>query len=64
MTRQELVSLIGDLIFAYANKCEEMPHQFEIEPIVKACDIYLKESKDNKYTEHFINQLKKQMLSQ
>ena len=63
MKQKEMITLIGDLVFAYVNKDPENPHDFETEAITKACEVYLKGSNDNKYTEHFMNNIKKEMLS-
>jgi hypothetical protein len=43
MTRKQLIKLLADLLFAYVNKDEDVPHSFEVEAVTKACEFLLGE---------------------
>jgi len=58
--KKELVELIGDLVFAYNNKDDDFPHEFERKAIGLACDIYLKHG-SQRYTDYFMTSAKQTM---
>lgn len=51
--------LLADMVFAYINKDDEMPHDFEIVTINKACNFLLENYKGNKYSKQFFENAKK-----
>lgn len=57
----ELKELLADMVFAYANKDNEMPHDFEIKTLNKACDYLDKNYIGNKYSEDFFKKVKKEI---
>lgn len=61
MTKRQLVGLLADLLFAYVNKDEEMPHQFEFDAVIGACELLSREYDLGKYTDHFFNSVLKDM---
>ena len=63
MSEEELMKLIADLVFAYENKDESFPHDFEIEVVVKACDYLLENyTGDLHYDRTFFKSIKNKML--
>lgn len=61
MTRKQLIELLADLLFAYVNKNEEMPHDFEFDAVIPTCELLLREYHLGKYTDHFLNSVLKEM---
>ncbi|QUH21839.1 hypothetical protein [Alkaliphilus sp. B6464] len=57
MNREDLINVIADLVFAYTNKDEEFPHDFEINAITKACNILSKECSEDKYNKELWNRI-------
>ena len=58
---ESYISLICDLLFAYANKDEDFPHAFEVEKIEQACDLALEEYKGQKYSKKFFEVVKERV---
>lgn len=53
-----LINMIADLMFAYVNKDEDAPHDFEIEAVNRAVELLKREYKGEKYTQEFFNACK------
>jgi hypothetical protein len=55
MGKKELLNLLADMVFAYTNKDDENPHDFETNTIIRTCELLKKEYMGTKYTDHFFN---------
>jgi hypothetical protein len=53
MNKTLLLCLLSDLLFAYVNKDEDNPHDFEINAVNQAVDVLLKEYPGTKYSKKF-----------
>lgn len=56
--KKQLINLLADLLFAYANKDTDAPHSFEIRTVNKVADLLLQEYQDDKYSKEFFRSLK------
>lgn len=52
---EKTTNLLADLLFAYVNKDEDLPHQFEIDAVEQAVKHLNKNYKGNKYSSEFFN---------
>jgi hypothetical protein len=56
---KKITDLLADMVFAYANKDKEMPHDFEIDTLNETCDYLDKNYIGNKYSQDFFKKVKK-----
>ncbi len=56
-----VVNLLAELLFAYKNKDENMPHNFEIDAVISACEFLLEHYKGNKYSKDFFKSVLEDM---
>ncbi len=48
--KDKLLSTLADLLFAYTNKSEGLPHEYEVRAVNDAVDVLLSEYKGKKYS--------------
>jgi len=57
MSDADLKLIIYDMVFAYANKDDDMPHGFEIEAVMNACAV-LDDPLQNKFAQKVLESIR------
>lgn len=50
---KDIDNILADLLFAYVNKDEDLPHDFELDAVKKTVNYLLKNYQGSKYSDEF-----------